>query len=269
LGLDSLRCFGPPPDSYFKPMWNPRDKVSSFSRSEDFLLGSSLAWAVDCLDGYLGQLARQPQLLEHHLRSAMLAHSKSIQKMFDDAVAALKLNNSYLAAMTYLLIQWRNNLTHVRAKNKLPPSIRNILKRKSCEIKEKHRDLDVHIMLDRFDRREYPKFKEVASLLSATHDFVSEVDAVVVSGANVRLLAIGKARKYFDSLKKLQRLRNVYSVNTDRQKNYVAQVLKECGFESTTIRPGLPSKAFFSFEEVVTWLRDFDEARRVIVRFGT
>jgi hypothetical protein len=261
LGLESLAAFGKPPNSYFAPMWNPKNEKSSILRSEDYLLGAAMAWAVDCVDGYIGELARSHSLIHPRLRSDILLNDRSVQKEVDVITKHFSLDTCYLAAMVHLLIQWRNNLTHARAENSLRPEMRQSLVDSAKLIVRRHRKLDIQVMLDKFDATAYPQFKEVASLLKATHDLVGIIDRQIRKKIHLRRFVIARSKEYFRDQKKIQRLGNVFSANQQRKQNYVAQIFQEFGLVATKLRPKMPDTAILPYEEIVELLPDFDAAK--------
>jgi hypothetical protein len=167
--------------------------------------------------------------------------------------------------MLHWMIQWRNNLTHTRAENTLRVAMKDIFTKNKDTIRNNYRNLDIDIMLQKFNQHDYPDFKEVAGLLKATHLFVDEVDFHVVNDCHIRRYVAARLKKYFSSSRRIQRLGNIFCADEARRKNYFTQVLKEFGLASSQSRPSSPETAFFSFGEIETWCSDFDEAKQYLV----
>ena len=58
--IDNVEC---PPS--FSTSWNPRDKKASIYRTRQYILNSSLAWSVDCLDSYFSGCNQEPKLIDN------------------------------------------------------------------------------------------------------------------------------------------------------------------------------------------------------------
>ena len=77
-------------------------------------------------------------------------------------------------ALVDLAIQWRNNLVHSNASNRLKPNTTRILiQNKSilAQCSNGYGGLDIDETIERFKEGKHPRFKEVASLIRNTIDF--------------------------------------------------------------------------------------------------
>ena len=89
-----------------------------------------------------------------------------------------------ILALIDVLITWRNNLVHELAENSLLDSTKVILKTSAKEIAELYRGLAPDQLPRKAETGEALTFKETASLISASHRFVENVDAAVINRLN-------------------------------------------------------------------------------------
>jgi hypothetical protein len=89
-----------------------------------------------------------------------------------------------------VLITWRNNVFHELADNRVHQKTREALAEHSELICATYRSLLVDGLVAKAEKGEALTFKETASLINATHAFVQEVDAAVLSRLDVRLFCV-------------------------------------------------------------------------------
>ena len=65
IGLDYIDNNEVKCPSSFSTSWNPKDKKSSVDRTRQYILNSSLAWAIDCLDSYFSGCNQSPKLIDN------------------------------------------------------------------------------------------------------------------------------------------------------------------------------------------------------------
>ena len=63
VGLDYIRNNNVKCPEDFSTSWNPKNKSFSVDRSRQYILNSSMAWAVDCLDAYFSRCNQNPKLI--------------------------------------------------------------------------------------------------------------------------------------------------------------------------------------------------------------
>lgn len=165
----------------FSTSWNPENRDNSINRSREFARKAALSWVVDCLDSYLQNCNREPKLItDTDLIKEFDKAGLSVRNKYKEIIKFLDKKDSVLSAFADLAISWRNILIHSNANSSIDDSTRNILLKNTELIRKKFCNLDIKIMLDNFDKKGTPTFKEVTSLIKATIDFVNEVDQALI-----------------------------------------------------------------------------------------
>jgi hypothetical protein len=160
--------------------WNPQDKASSIDRSRIFILHSFLGWAVDSIDMYLSLLNRKPNYLQNaSLSSKMDGAGRSVLKKVEAFGEHYQLHPATLALVD-VLITWRNNVFHELADNQIRQSSLDSLSKYATYIEENYRGLVTGDLHEKAHRGGPLTFKETASLINATHNFVQEVDTAIL-----------------------------------------------------------------------------------------
>lgn len=180
---DDVSC----PES-FSTSWNPIDKKQSIDRTRQYILKSSLAWAIDCLDSYMSMCNQEPRIIQDgNLISDFDNAGKSVNKKF--RALSRYIHSTYdfdiYMSMVGLAIQWRNNTIHSAGENKIEDEHRKILSNSAERIKELFCNLDINTTLCRFDSRQNPTFKEVTSIVRSVQKFVEFVDLYLISKMNI------------------------------------------------------------------------------------
>ena len=84
VGLDSVKKNNITLPTEFRTSWNPKDKIRSVMRTREYILNSSLAWAVDCLDSYLSACNQKPKIFsDEELLLAIQRAERSVDKKFN------------------------------------------------------------------------------------------------------------------------------------------------------------------------------------------
>lgn len=165
----------------FSTSWNPRDKAQSARRSRDFILGSFLAHAVDGMDMYLSLLNRKPKpFIRHEISEVYDSAGRSVYKKVEGIGRVLdipKLNT----ALCILIITIRNNKMHEMADNEFPEEYEILLREKKDEVEERYSGLEIVTLLSKRNGIEDVTFKEVASLIHATHEYIEMVDQKILA----------------------------------------------------------------------------------------
>ena len=173
-------------------MWNPQDPKVSSLRSMRYALNSSLAWAVDNLDGYIQMCRRKPSLIPIDILSKIDEADRSVYEKF--CVLSEKYEDKgdliLYGALVSLAIQWRNITTHSNADNELDKKSQKILLDNSDWYKNNFKHLDVDTALKRFRRHSNPSLKEVASMIKAISRFVEEVDTCLINDVDIERYAM-------------------------------------------------------------------------------
>lgn len=179
LSKNDVKC----PDS-FSTVWCPYDKENSVSRSRAFLLGSFLSSSVDALDSYFFMINRSPKLISEELQSLFDA-TQNARSVFNKFEIIYNRYNSVIdlrnyGALVAMSIQWRNNRVHFNSNNTLDEKYISVLASESQFFEQECRGLDISLALDHFKNNDPPTFKEMASIINATHRFVQVLDECLI-----------------------------------------------------------------------------------------
>ena len=229
IGLDGVEkgtvCKAPE----FSTSWNAKDPSASARRSREFALSSGLAWVVDALDSYFISLRRVPSVVEN----------ASVRRAFDGAGRSVtnRLNlmlDSFLvqrerAELSRLAIAWRNVLVHSFSDDQFCDSARTYLTSQGPALHAGFRGLDIAVLLNRFDRREAPSFKEALSLISALHLLVSELDERLLSQLDP-LRFFSDALHLYLAQDPIGRAQNVWGKGDDKARKTLRVLLSQAGF---------------------------------------
>lgn len=168
----------------FSTSWNPKDQKSSAIRSRIFVLKSFLGAAVQALEMYLTQLNRKPKLLQSHADDTFLKiYSSAGQSVYRKVIGVgdeIKINPILIGLME-VLITWRNYTLHYDIDNEIRNDSWTALIQNSEKIKEDFNGLDIERLKKTWEENKDFSFKETASLINATQQFVAEVDNFVIS----------------------------------------------------------------------------------------
>lgn len=185
IGLDGVKAGKIKKSDEFDAAWNPKDVKASVDRSRIFALKSSLAWTVDCLDMYLRMCNRKPKLISDTLSSKFDGTGHSVYEKYK-VITDEFIINEIDSAIVDLLICWRNRMTHYDANNVLLNRSRVVLEEK---LKEEESVVKYHLnpiqMLESFDKKKCPTFKEMAFLIRKTISFVESVDRIILNKIDV------------------------------------------------------------------------------------
>ncbi len=164
--------------------WSPLSKSASIARARIFILQSFLGWAVDSIDMYVSLLNRKPNYIrDEALRNQLCGAGLSVYKKVFSIGNFYEIQDETLALMD-VLITWRNNIFHELADNKLQESSKNFLKDNEATFQALYCNLSSKDLPEKAEKGAPLTFKEAASLISAAHNFVKEVDGKVISNIN-------------------------------------------------------------------------------------
>jgi hypothetical protein len=143
------------------------------------LLDMALVRAVDALDIYIRYSIRKPLLSQSStLRTEIDKANQSISGKF----AALERHyvglNEVVRALVALMISWRNRAAHSLDNTELGQAYKDIISKSADDIADRFSGLSVVPLLLGFQEARPPHFKEIASLISATHHYVAELERV-------------------------------------------------------------------------------------------
>lgn len=182
IGLDSIESgvVSRKPEG-FSTSWNPRNPKRSADRARIFTLQSFLGWAVESLEMYLTELNRKPKELESEELTVIF--SKAGQSVYRKAIGVGEHAevDPLLIAMMEILITWRNYTFHYDIDNEIREESKNILKASEERIRSEFCGLEIGQLQETWETQRDFSFKETASLINATHKFVTAIDLYAIA----------------------------------------------------------------------------------------
>jgi hypothetical protein len=164
--------------------WSPLSKVASIARARIFILQSFLGWAVDSIDMYVSLLNRKPNYIrDEGLRNQLCGAGLSVYKKVFAIGEFYQVQHQTLALID-VLITWRNNVFHELGDNTLKESSKEFLRNSEASFQALYCNLSPRDLPEKAEKGAPLTFKETASLISAVHNFVKEVDEKVISKIN-------------------------------------------------------------------------------------
>ena len=232
---DNVEC---PPS--FSTSWNPKDKKASIVRTRQYILNSSLAWAVDCLDSYFSVCNQDPKLIDNidfikDLDKARRSVNEKLISFSRHITPIGEMANDFdiYKSIVGLAIQWRNNTIHSGGDNKLEQEHKDILLASTNRINELFCNLDIKQTLISFEEHESPTFKEVTSIIRGIQRFVEIVDSSLISQIDIDKYASNviacHCKQYNISPKA------IISQPIDKRNSKIINILKSHSFSETAI----------------------------------
>lgn len=183
----------------FHTSWNPIDPVHSAERARVFTLKSFLGWAVESLEMYLTELNRKPKELEsEELTIIFSSAGRSVYKKAIGVGDHAKID-PVLVALMEVMITWRNYTFHYDIDNEIRNESVEVLKNSADRIRDEFCGLEIDKLQETWKNQGDFSFKETASLISATHKFVSAVDAYALSHLEGKKYMADALELYFRS----------------------------------------------------------------------
>lgn len=214
VGLDSIYkwAVNRKPDE-FSTSWNPIDPARSAVRSRTFVLRSFLGATVDALDTYINYI---------FLSTIYFQNSSPEQKIFNINSRSIYYKALHLwkhfwidpvtIALVRVMITWRNHIMHSSADNKITQDDKNTILSNIAIIQNEY----CWLIIDKsfFDKVENGgdlTFKEVASLIKASHRYVQDFDEKVIQSIDISQVCLNYTKhilthnisfrtKYYDRL---------------------------------------------------------------------
>lgn len=231
VGIDGIQSgiIREKPES-FHTSWNPKDSKKSADRTRVFLLKSFLGWAVESLEMYLTELNRKPKLLESETFTSLF--SKAGQSIYQKTILIadeIKVDPILIGLME-VLITWRNYTFHYDIDNEIRESSMNCLIASNENVKARFSGLEITQLKSTWESGGDFTFKETASLIKATQDFVGEVDNYVLLNLDVERFFLETIAKHFKNTE--MSYKRYKSFNELKRQKYVKVLLQNISAES-------------------------------------
>lgn len=191
----------------FSTSWNPVDLDRSADRSRIFILEWFLWKAVDCLDMYIRLLDRKPNLFyddnnKEKITKLFTSEWNSIYNRYKELSEIFIFNKNNpdrwwiketSIVLVDMVITWRNNTMHFFSNKEISESSKKFLRNSdNIEfIKDNYSGLIVdNNLLNKIRIWWDLTFKETASLIRAIHDFVRELDEIIIKQIKIEDLCL-------------------------------------------------------------------------------
>ncbi len=178
IGIEGVRIGDARKSDDFHAAWNPKSLEETAQRSRRFARDAMLNHIVDSLGVYLSLL--RSSIYQQALPDLYSISDRSLKPRLDAFCSDLGLDVSTRLALVHLAIQWRNRRLHTGALNAVEKQYETTLKSSMEDIRAQFSGLDVGILLAHFAKSESPRFKEVASLVKGSLDFIQSADTLLV-----------------------------------------------------------------------------------------
>ena len=231
VGLDGIIYQNITKRDGFHTVWNPKDIKSSVDRARIYDLKSTVIWLCTFLDEYLMSLNREPRLL-----------NEEISNKFDDAggvkerldiISNFVFNNK--KPITYYMVRYligfRNKLIHSNVKENLLNDVNKELLTCKTLTQETYSGLIIDDLIKDYENNQFKiTFKEVASLVKATIDFIYIVDEDIINNIEVErivkeiLIEFNKTNKdSFEKIEKSVRLKKFKMLLSTEGFNFITE----------------------------------------------
>ena len=236
IGLDIVeKSDGITKSKDFATSWNPKNQIASARRSRMFVLESFFSYIVDGIDMYLSSLQKKPLLINDEQFFVQLNNSGSSVYLKLKVISEyLSIQDYYIKDLVLLLVTWRNNVVHFNSSQKLHPQTKTNLLANSNKINDCFCHLDIKEVINKAEKGDTPTFKEVTSLIKATHDFVNLIDNNIINKMNIEEYSI----RVINNILKDKTIYAKYNSLTVNQKiRYKCNLLKNfAGFDDEDIK---------------------------------
>ncbi|MDH6199322.1 hypothetical protein M2272_005993 [Mycobacterium frederiksbergense] len=228
VGLDSVESGEATLSPEFSTSWDPVDVRRSARRSRDFATKALLAWAVDSLDAYRRQLSSPANVyLEIAEWNAMNAEEGLWHRLqYLAQVSGAQLGPE--KELVQLLLVWRNKVVHTRSRDGVPAELKQRLLDDRSRISTGYRGLDIRRAIEAASRGDAPSFKEITSLVTAAHNFVSGVDTAIARRTDIDACLRSALSEYL-AVNPAERSRNIWDRDRDRRRASILQVAHNYG----------------------------------------
>lgn len=244
--------------------WSPKSPQTSARRARRLVLDMALIKAVDAVDVYIRDSMRQPALIQDtNLRGSVDRAGRSVFKKLAALENSLLGLDSLLCALVAVLVSWRNESAHMEADDTLSTKHRATIESNRKIIADRFSGLDAKILVSDYDSENPPTFKEVASLINASHHFVQDLEEQLFKQINpetylrqlVREAIRPKIRDRSASDKKGSEIAAIWGRSPTDRPRYVRSLLQHHGLSEKRAESG-PSLEFN--QETIERLTAFD-----------
>lgn len=240
VGLDAVQDGIAVKKPDFSTVWEPHDVVASAERSRDYAIRTSLTWVTELLQVYWRAASSLPGVCSDDERRRIDGGkddgaSKRLQRFADH----LRIPTAVELDMVRLAIHWRNKVVHSKASGDLEGDVRGRLRRTEDEIRARFSGMDVLALIEGERVGRAPTFKEVASMMKASHLLAAAFDAAAVPLVDLEQLtesAINSHLRGDSRADWISRTQATWTGDPDRARRRLTSIVKAQGLQETADR---------------------------------
>lgn len=197
VGLDGVQLGEVEKRPEFSTTWNPVDLVSSAARSRAYAINTSLVWISDLMDVY----ARAAQSLPGVCSQVDLEYIRGDgedgkSRQLGRYARRIGIGETPELGMVQLAHHWRNKIVHSSASGLVDGEVRGSLRRAAAEIEAGYSGLIVNDLIANEAAGRSPTFKEIASIIHASHNLVQSLDRAALQRIDLEELAERSIAEY-------------------------------------------------------------------------
>ena len=232
--------------------WSPKSPQTSARRARRLVLDMALIRAVDAVDVYIRDSMRQPTLIQDaSLRGSIDRAGRSVFKKIATLENHLPGLDALLCALVAVLVSWRNEGAHMESDDTISTTQRATIESNREIVADRFSGLDADILVSDYDSENPPTFKEVASLINASHHFVQDLEEKLFKQINpetylrqlVKEAIRPKIRDRSTSTKKGSEIGAIWGRSPTDRPRYVRSLLQHHGLSEKRAGSG-PSLEF-------------------------
>ncbi|MBF4563968.1 hypothetical protein [Plantibacter sp. VKM Ac-2876] len=234
VGLDEVRSGRAERKPEFSTTWDPKDVVQSADRSRMYATRTALLWIVEAFEGYAASIRKTAGVFSEPEQALIRGESgdgKSRRLVRLNEV--LGEPDSAELALVRAAMDWRNRIAHFATTGNLDGEVKGQLRKFADEISGAYRHLEVDRLIQSISNGAAPSFKEVASIIEATHKLVRRLDEAVGPRMNSVQFAEQAIRDYVEALsvdRWKQVTQSIWQGNEQRSVSKLASILRQVGF---------------------------------------
>lgn len=175
----------------FSTSWTPKDRVSSYHRSRQYVLESALVWITELLDGYRSAVMQLDGLMsDSEIRRINALEKVGGAGKLREFARVLGMEQAVPELIVRAAYSWRNQVVHSsKASGRFPAELKARLLEHADLIRANYRGLEITRYISNVEDTSVPSFKETASTIAAAQQLVELIDSSVVKTLNLEVYA--------------------------------------------------------------------------------
>lgn len=235
VGLDGVQHGAVEKRPEFSTTWNPVDVVSSAARSRAYAINTSLVWISDLIDVYARTAQSLPGICSQHDLDYIRGDGRDGKSRRLGRYARLiGVDETPELGLIQLAHHWRNKIVHSSASGLVDGEVRGSLRRAALEIEAGYSGLVVNDLIANEAAGRSPTFKEIASIIRASHNLVQSLDRAALPRIDFEELAERTIAKYLAGDEESDwnvRTQSLWAGDAVRTTGRLCRLLEAVGFQ--------------------------------------